>query len=125
MLAFFKLQNEHGVGFHLLRQSWGGRLAAAFATTRPKGLRRLVLAGAVASLELSIKSVNLLRQNLSSDLRDALIDAEHRNDFENTAYNDAMVHFYKKHICHVDPFPRELLTSLKTMAEDKTVYGTM
>ena len=125
VLAYFDLQKEHGAGFHLLGQSWGGCLAAAFAATHPKGLQRLVLAGAIASGELSIQSINLLRHDLPLDLRNALTDAELRKDFESEAYTDAIMHFYKKHLCRVDPFPADLLKTFQNMEEDTTVYGTM
>ena len=124
LLAFFTVQDEHGIGFHLLGQSWGGCLAAAFAASQPQGLQRLVLAGAVASIELSIQSIDNLRQGLPAVIRDALADAERRKDFKSAAYNDAMVQFSEKHICRVNPSPREFLTSIDNMKDDKTVYGT-
>ena len=125
VLAFFNLQNEDGIGFHLLGQSWGGCLASAFAASRPKGLQRLVLAGAIASFDLSMQSIDNLRQGLSADVRDVLADSEHRKDFESTAYTNAVLTFFEKHLCRVNPFPRDLLTSLNNMTDDKTVYGTM
>ncbi|KAI3318416.1 proline-specific peptidase [Xylariaceae sp. AK1471] len=42
-------------GFHLLGHSWGGMLGAAFASCRPSGLQRLILANALASKELGLE----------------------------------------------------------------------
>ena len=125
LLDFFKLQDESGLGFHLIGQSWGGCLGSAFASTQPKGLRRLVLAGAVASIELSIKSIQLLREGLPEDVREALVDAEQRQDFESEAYRQGMRVFSERHLCRTVPFPEDLVKTFNNMSEDKTVYGTM
>ncbi|MCJ1321847.1 hypothetical protein MMC15_007192 [Xylographa vitiligo] len=46
-----------GPGYHILGHGWGGRLAAAFATTRPQGLQRLILAGGIASTETWVDGI--------------------------------------------------------------------
>ena len=121
-----KLNLRDGPGFHLLGQSWGGKLGAAFAASRPRGLRRLVLASALASQELATRGVRLLREQLPTETQQALHDAEETNDFEGHGYKGAVEVFYKKHLCRVDPFPpAELLPALKNLKEDQTVYGTM
>ncbi|KAF2159826.1 hypothetical protein M409DRAFT_70728 [Zasmidium cellare ATCC 36951] len=125
LLDFFKLQDDAGPGFHLLGQSWGGCLGSAFASTQPKALRRLVLAGAMASIELSIKSIRLLRQGLPEGAREALNDAEQRLDFSGKAYREGMKLFLQRHVCRTEPFPEDLVKTLNNLAEDKTVYGTM
>lgn len=113
-------------GFYLLGQSWGGMLGAAFAASQPRGLRKLILASALASKELSIRSIQLLRKQLPQETQQALSDAEKNRDFDSSAYKDAVNLFYKKHLCRVEPFPPpELIPTLKNLSEDKTVYGTM
>ncbi|KAL9622644.1 MAG: hypothetical protein Q9160_002954 [Pyrenula sp. 1 TL-2023] len=120
------LQLRDGPGYHILGQSWGGMLGAAFATRRPQGLQRLVLASALASKELSIRGIQLLRKQLPLETQQALEEAEKRADYDSLPYRDALAIFYRKHLCRVDPFPpEELLPCLKHLTEDKTVYGTM
>ena len=120
------LKLRDGPGFHILGQSWGGMLGAAFAASRPRGLRRLVLASALASKELSMKGIDLLRRELLKETQRALDEAERTGEYEGAAYQEAVGFFYKKHLCHAEPFPpQELLPTLKHLNEDKTVYGTM
>ncbi|KAL9093879.1 MAG: hypothetical protein Q9165_003802 [Trypethelium subeluteriae] len=120
------LHLRDGPGFHLLGQSWGGMLGAAFASCRPRGLRRLVLASALASKELSIRGIQLLRKQLPQDTQEALDDAEQKGEYDSPTYQNALAIFYRKHLCRVEPFPpEELVPSLRHLTEDKTVYGTM
>ncbi|KAI0473569.1 proline-specific peptidase [Xylariaceae sp. FL0804] len=113
-----------GPGFHLLGQSWGGMLAAAFAARRPAGLRRLVLASALASKELSLRGTRLLRARMPPDAQRAFDEAEKTGSQDGPAYKDAMDVFYRKHLCRADPFPPPgLLPCLKNLAEDTTVNG--
>ena len=44
---------------------------------------------------------------------------------ESQEYQDAMIAFYKQHLCRVDPWPAELLQSFEWMEKDHTVYMTM
>ncbi|KAI1077365.1 proline-specific peptidase [Whalleya microplaca] len=117
---------RRGPGFHLLGQSWGGMLGAAFAARRPPGLRRLVLASALASKELATRGTNLLRNQMPLEMRQALDEAEQEKDYDSPAYKSALDFYYRKHVCRVDPFPpAELLPALKHLSEDTTVYRTM
>ncbi|KAI1630572.1 proline-specific peptidase [Biscogniauxia mediterranea] len=115
-----------GPGFHLLGQSWGGMLGAAFAARRPRGLRRLVLASALASKELATRGTRLLRDQMPPDMRQALDEAEEKGEYDSPAYKNALDFYYRKHVCRADPFPpAELLPALKHLSEDTTVYRTM
>lgn len=101
-------------------------LGAAFAARRPKGLRRLVLASALASKELATEGTCLLRDQMPPDMRQALDDAEEKGDYDSPAYKQALDFYYRKHVCRADPFPpAELLPALKHLSEDTTVYRTM
>ncbi|KAI1412056.1 proline-specific peptidase [Hypoxylon sp. FL1857] len=113
-------------GFHLLGQSWGGMLGSAFAARQPQGLRRLVLASALASKELAIRGTRLLRDQMPPDMRQALDEAEQKGEYDSPEYKQALDFYYRKHVCRADPFPpAELLPALKHLSEDTTVYRTM
>ncbi|KAI0116823.1 proline-specific peptidase [Daldinia grandis] len=113
-------------GFHFLGQSWGGMLGAAFAARRPRGLRRLVLASALASKELATRGTRLLRQQMPPGMQKALDEAEQKGEYDSPAYKEALDFYYRKHVCRADPFPpAELLPALKHLSEDTTVYRTM
>ncbi|KAI1758520.1 proline-specific peptidase [Hypoxylon sp. FL1150] len=117
---------REGPGFHLFGQSWGGMLGAAFAARRPPGLRRLVLASGLASEELAARGVGLLRDQMPSDMQQALNEAEEKGVYGSVGYKRAMDFYRRKYVCRVDAFPPvELLPALEHMGEDSTVYRTM
>lgn len=117
---------RRGPGFHLLGQSWGGMLGAAFAARRPPGLRRLVLASALVSKELAARGTRLLRAQMPPDMRQALDEAERKGEYESPAYKNALDFYYRKHVCRAESFPpEELRPALKHLSEDTTVYRTM
>ncbi|KAI1171893.1 proline-specific peptidase [Nemania sp. FL0916] len=112
-------------GFDFLGHSWGGMLGAAFAARRPQGLRRLVLASALASKELAIQGTHLLRDQMPPDMRQALDEAEAKGEYDSPAYKRALDFYQRKHVCRADPFPpAELLPAFKNLS-DTTVYRTM
>ncbi|KAI1267763.1 proline-specific peptidase [Xylariaceae sp. FL1019] len=120
------LNLRQGPGFHLLGQSWGAMLGAAYAARRPKGLRRLVLASGLASKELADRGVALLKAQMPVDMQQALNEAETRNEFTGAAYKLAINYYHRNFVCRADPFPPpEMLPSLKNVTEDTTVYRTM
>ncbi|KAF3767959.1 proline-specific peptidase [Cryphonectria parasitica EP155] len=119
------LNLRDGPGFHLLGQSWGGMFGVTFASGRPRGLQKLVLANALASKELSSQGYQLRIQEMPPDKREVLEDCLKKEDFESPAYQGAMMAFYKLYLCRDDPFPPSLLPSFKNIGEAKAVNQTM
>ena len=120
------LHLRDGPGFHLYGQSWGGMLGAAFAASRPRGLRRLVLASPLASNELSTHGLHLLRNQLPLEQQQALQKGEQESDFTSPAYMNALGAFYKKHLCRTEPFPPvELLPALGHLSQDTSIHKIM
>ncbi|KAH8892114.1 proline-specific peptidase [Thozetella sp. PMI_491] len=123
LLDHLKLRDSPG--FHLLGQSWGGLLGVAFAASRPRGLQRLVLASALASIELSIRSIQLRRSELPIEAQSILNKCELEGDYTGSSYQEALMAFHKMFVCQADPLPAELILAFRTMNSDKTVYNTM
>ncbi len=120
------LDVRRGPGFHLFGQSWGGMLGSAFAARQPQGLRRLVLASALASRELGNRGTSLLRNQMPPDMRQGLEEAERKREYDSPEYKRASDYFSRKYMCRADPFPpAELLPALKHLSEDTTVHYTM
>lgn len=120
-----RLQLHDGPGYHLLGHSWGGCLAAAFAASKPKGLRRLVLASAVASLETSTEDADKQRAELDPEIRKALDEAERKGEYDSPGYQNGVMAIYKTHLICQETFPEELNMALKHLTKNKTVHGTM
>jgi proline-specific peptidase len=112
-------------GYYLLGQSFGGMMGAAFATWRPKGLRRLVLASALASKALSQRSVEIRKSELPVEVQNSMKEAEATDDYESPGCKDAMLLLYRRFLCRVNPFPEELMETLRCLKEAEAVYKTM
>ena len=112
-------------GFDLYGQSWGGLLASRYATLQPKGLRKLVIADAPASVELLLKGEEALRAALPKDVLETIERCEREGRTDSEEYDQALQVFRKRHICRIEPLPEELGLGYKHLKEDPTVVKTM
>jgi proline-specific peptidase len=110
---------------HLLGQSWGGMLAMEHALTRAEGLRSLILADSLASMPQWSTETNRLRSRLPSDVQETLLNHETAGTTDDAAYQEAMLVFYRRHVCRLDPWPECLVRTFAKVAENPEVYQTM
>ena len=112
--------------FDLVGHSWGGMLAAHYASHRhPPGLRRLVLASAAPSMPLWVESIRQLLQQLPVELREMIEKHEREGTTDDPEYQEGMKVFYAKHVCKLNPWPEELKASFAAEKVDPTVFLTM
>ncbi|MFI6086294.1 proline iminopeptidase-family hydrolase [Streptomyces sp. NPDC051217] len=109
----------------LFGQSWGGMLAAWHASDRPAGLRGLVIANSPASYPLWLSEMDVLRSQLPPGVDDTLREHEAAGTTDSDEYIEAMLVFYARHVCRVQPWPGELMASYMEAVSDPTVYRTM
>lgn len=121
LLKHFKIEDD----FDLLGNSWGAMLAAEFATTKPKGLKNLVLASGPASMELVIASQKERLAKFPQEIRDTLKKHEDAGTTDNLEYKHAMMPFMFEHVCRLKPPPAEIIACLGWIEKDPTVYHTM
>ena len=111
--------------FDLAGHSWGAMLAAHYVSHRhPTGLRRLVLASGAPSMPLWMESTRQLLQKLPTEVRETIEKHEREGTTKEREYQEGMNIFYAKHVCKLNPWPEELLTSFSSMKADPTVYTT-
>ncbi|KAK4626086.1 L-amino acid amidase [Fulvia fulva] len=108
------LKTHVGIGaFDLLGQSWGGMLAGQYAIEKqPKGLRELIIADSPEN-------------ELPKELRETLERCERDDKTDTPEYEEAVMYFYRLHICRLEPWLKELEDSFAELEEDNTVYYTM
>ena len=111
--------------YDLYGHSWGGMLAARYATQNPPGLRKLVLSSAPASTELLLQGSDSMRKELPNDVQETLNRCEAAGDFESKEYEEACMVNYRKHLCRLSPWPPEVEAALAHLQDDPTVYLTM
>ncbi|KAK3681712.1 Alpha/Beta hydrolase protein [Podospora appendiculata] len=116
---------DNDKGFFIFGQSWGGMLGGAYATTRPRGLKRLVIGSGPASIPLYVEGVKELLNGLPPDVQETLAECEEKADTTSNEYKAAAGVWMKKHVFRLDEFPRAVLDTIENTKTDPTVYTTM
>jgi proline-specific peptidase len=109
---------------HLLGHSWGGWLAIEYLLSKPAGVVSVVLASTSASLPQAIGEIQRLKAQLPHDVRDVMDRYETTGDFVSAEYQAAVMEFYKRHLCRLDPWPDCLMRSVVNL-DGNQVYFTM
>ena len=107
---------------HLLGQSWGGLLVLEHALAAPDGIASLTLADPLVSPEQWIAETDRLRGELPAAVRDTLLRHEAAGTTDDPAYQEAVMVFYRRHLCRLDPWPDCLLRSMAGLEADPEVY---
>lgn len=110
---------------HLFGQSWGGMLAMEYALKKPIGLASLILADSPASMPQWVAEANRLRAELPAEVQETLLRHETAGTTSDPAYEEAMLVFYRRHVCRLDPWPDCLMRSWEKLKQDPEVYLTM
>jgi len=110
---------------HILGQSWGGMLAMQYAITQPAGLVSLILASSPSSIPLWIHAANSLRAALPSDVQHTLEKHETAGTTDSAEYLSAMLVFYRRHVCRLDPWPACVTRAFDKLTAWPQVYHTM
>jgi proline-specific peptidase len=110
---------------HLLGQSWGGMLAMQYALTQPKGLMSLTIASSPASMPQWVAEANRLREQLPPEVQQTLLRHEEAGTTDSPEYQEAMMEFYRRHVCRVDPMPDYVQRTFQAIEEHPEVYHTM
>lgn len=112
-------------GFFILGSSWGGLLAGAYATTRPRGLRRVVIASGPADIGLYAQAARALLGGLPEDVRAVIEECEREGDFESERYQWASGVWMRRHVLRLEEWPADVERTMGALREDPTAYLTM
>ena len=110
---------------HILGQSWGGMLGMEYALTQPAGLMSLTVADSPASMRQWVAEANRLRAELPPEVQQTLRTHEEAGTTDDPAYEEAMMVFYRRHVCRLDPWPEYVRRVFANIAENPEVYHTM
>lgn len=108
---------------HILGQSWGTMLAVDYLLTRPDGVESVILADPAISIPRWLADAARLRRKLPKRVRDTLDRHEKSGSLECLEYQGAVLAFYKRHVCRMDPWPEALERTFKGIGSE--VYNTM
>ena len=110
---------------HLLGQSWGGMLGMEYALTQPDGLVSLTVADSPASIPLWVSEANRLRAQLPPEVQQTLLHHEQNGTTDSREYQDAMLVYYRRHVCRLDSWPDCVTRTFEKLAQYPEVYNTM
>lgn len=110
---------------HILGQSWGGMLGMEYALTHPSGLVSLIVSNSPASMSQFLAGVNSLRDALPPGVQATLLKHEQAGTTDDPEYEEAVMVFYRRHLCRLDPFPECLARTFENIVRYPEVYHTM
>jgi len=91
---------------HLLGQSWGTMLAVDYILARgSQGVKSLILSGPCLSVRRFVSDQKEYLLELPEDLQRTIRECEAKGSFGSQAYQDAMMAYYRLHVCRLDPWP--------------------
>jgi L-proline amide hydrolase len=111
--------------YHVLGQSWGGMLALLHALEHPPGLLSVVAADSPTSIGTFVAGANELLDDFPPDIVATIRAGERSGETSTPEFQAAVMEFYKRHVCRLDPWPDEVVRSFAAMESDPTVYATM
>jgi L-proline amide hydrolase len=110
---------------YILGQSWGGMLGMEYALAQLPGLASLIIVDSPVSMPQWVAEANRLRAELPSDIQETLLKHELNGTTNNPAYQEAVLVFYHRHLCRLDPWPDCLNRAFEKLAKDPEVYNRM
>jgi len=109
---------------HLLGQSWGSMLAVDFMLAKKlKDVVSLILSGPCLSSSRFASDQKVYLLELPETLRRIINESEASGCFSSREYQDAMMTYYKIHVCRLNPWPDCLNRTLEKLGHE--VYEQM
>ncbi len=108
---------------HIIGSSWGGMLAIAYALKYQRNMTTMTTVGGLHSVPLTVKEMQRMKRGLPKDVQRTMAKYEAAGEYEDPEYQAAVMVFYKKHLCRLEPWPAEVTYSLEHTS--KLVYRIM
>jgi L-proline amide hydrolase len=110
---------------HILGHSWGGMLGMQYAAGRPEGLISLIAESSPPSVPAWMPEVARLRSELPPEVEATLRKHEEAGTTDDPEYEEAVMVFYKRHLCRIDPWPDWLVECFEALEANPEVYHSM
>jgi proline-specific peptidases, Bacillus coagulans-type subfamily len=108
---------------HLMGQSWGTMLAVEYMLRKkPNGVVSLILSGPYLSTPRWVADQQFLISQLPENVQDTIRKYEQNGDFASPSYQEAMMVFYQKHLCRMNPWPDGLNKAMEKMGVEVYEY---
>ncbi len=102
---------------HILGQSWGGGLAAAYYLDgNPKGVKGLILSSPLLDTGRWISDQKAYLSEMPEEIQEHVRYTEETGNYDSKEYQDAMNYYYSVHLCRLDPWPPVLVKTFEKMS---------
>ncbi len=117
LVELHRVRNELDLKkMHIIGQSWGSSLAVDYLLSeKGEGVVSLVLSGALLSTSRWIEDQKSHVAQLPEVPRQVIRRCEDAGEYSSSSYQDAMMEFYKIHVCRLDPWPECLNRSFEKL----------
>lgn len=108
---------------HILGHSWGTTLAASYLLTNPKGVKSIIFSSPCLDAIQWAKDQERNILDLPSNIQEVLRKCEADGTTDSQEYHNAMMTFYKKHVCRIPDWPEAY--KIPTKARNEKIYNIM
>lgn len=108
----------------IMGQSWGGWLSIEYLCRGTTGVAAVILASTSSSIPQFTAEAARLIDELPEPARTTLKELGARGAYDDPAYGEAVMEFYVRHLCRVDPWP-ECVVKTANELDGNQVYLTM
>jgi len=110
---------------HVFGHSWGGMLGMQYAAGRPEGLVSLIVESSPPSVPAWMPEIARLRSELPPEVEAILREHEEAGTTDSPEYEEAVMVFYRRHLCRADPWPDWLVECFALLDANPEVYHSM
>ena len=110
---------------HVFGHSWGGMLGMQYAAGRPEGLVSLIVESSPPSVPAWMPEIARLRSELPPEVEATLREHEEAGTTDSPEYEEAVMVFYRRHLCRADPWPDWLVECFALLDANPEVYHSM
>jgi proline-specific peptidase len=110
---------------HVFGHSWGGMLGMLYAIGQPSGMASLIVESSPASVPEWLVELGRLREQLPPEVQATLVKHEEAGTTDSPEYEEAMMVFYKRHVCRAEPWPEFVDRTFEALLANPEVYYTM
>ena len=108
---------------HLFGQSWGGWLSIEYLSRGTEGVGSVVLASTSASMPEFVAAAHRIIEALPDPWRGTLLRLGELEAYDDPDYQEAVMEFYRRHLCRLDPWPECVVKSMDQLPNQ--IYLTM
>ena len=99
----------------LYGHSWGTMLATDYLLTDPKGVKCVVMAGPALSIPRWEADADTLLATLPDSTQEIIRRTEAAGTFDSPDYQNAMMEYYGRYVCRVQPWPAVMDSTMARM----------